>query len=448
MNASPFEGLGPLQPGSTLGTELWIAWGHLRSRQYTHFINVITTLSVLGVLVGVAVLNCVVAVMTGFEIELIDKILGANAHVVVMRQGGGGIPDGEALADRLVQDTEGVVAASPFVYFEVIARTEDHHTGVIIKGVDPARTGPVTHLLPDLVVGMDGPLTTEAERLTAFARIAEALPGRGEDTAAFPAIFVGQALLNKLHVGVGDKIQLMNPVGGGEGGFGIPIPKVKTFRVGGVFDSGMHEYDQRWTYISNQAERDFLEMGDLSLGIELTVQDIYGVEAVTERLNAELGYPYVVSHWKDLNGKLFGALKQEKYVASLVSTMIIFIASLLIVSTLIMVVLTRGREIAVLKAMGASQGMVLRIFLFQAAFIGLFGVSIGTALGIGAALALRWYGWGLETDAFFLTELPVVIDPLNVVLIAVGAFGLCLLAAVVPALLAARLDAIELLRYE
>ncbi len=451
MTDFDFRSLTPPPGGPTLPAEWWIAWGHLRSKQSTVLINIITLLSIVGVMVGVGVLNCVVAVMAGFEVDLRDKILGANAHVVVMQYGATGLENADAVLDE-VEAVPGVMAASPFVYGEMMIRSRSGHTGVIIKGVDPERTGPVTHLRDDLIWGYGGAVDTAEERAALFASIAEDLPPpNGEivdDARPYPGIFIGKDLQAQLQVRPGDKVQLINPIGGGPGVMGMPTPTVKTFRVAGIFDSGMYEYNTKWTYLNNEDAQDFLDIGDTVTGIEVKLHDIHAAPSVTRQIEKRLGFPYYARHWQELNEKLFAALKLEKYVMSLILSMIICVAALLVVSTLIMVVLTKGREIAILKAMGASNGMISRIFLMQGSFIALVGIALGTALGLFGCWALWAYGWPLETDVYYLSTLPVVVEPSNVVGIAVVAFLICFVSTVLPAALAATLDPVEGLRYE
>jgi lipoprotein-releasing system permease protein len=437
--------------GSTLAAEWWIAWGHLRSKQSTVLINIITLLSIVGVMVGVGVLNCVTAVMAGFEVDLRDKILGANAHIVVMKYGVEGMTDSDGLSDRILA-MDGVVGAAPFVYGEMMIRSGNAHTGVIIKGVDPARTGEVTHLRDDLIWGYDGEILTDADKDAAFRRIATKLPPlRPEvalDTASYPGIFLGKDLQAQLQVAVGEKIQLINPIGGGPGVMGMPAPTVKSFRVAGIFDSGMYEYNTKWTYVQNEDAQDFLKIGDVVNGIEVKLSDIHSAPAITDHIEQELGPLHYAKHWQELNEKLFAALKLEKYVMSMILSMIVCVAALLVVSTLIMVVLTKGREIAILKAMGASNGMILRVFMMQGSFIAIVGITLGTALGMFGCWALWAYGWPLETDVYYLSTLPVVVEVENVVAIAVAAFVICFVSTVLPAALAATLDPVDGLRYE
>lgn len=453
MNDDSFDFGSLTEPpgGSTLGAEWWIAWGHLRSKQSTVLINIITLLAIVGVMVGVGVLNTVTAVMAGFEVDLRDKILGANAHVVVMRYGAEGLLDADRITDEILT-VPGVQAAAPFVYGEMMIRSGQAHTGIIIKGVDPVRTGDVTHLRDDLIWGYNGDLTTPVERAATFATIASDLPPLNPeievDQRGYPGIFIGKDLQAQLQVHVGEKVQLINPIGGGPGVMGMPAPTVKSFRVAGVFDSGMYEYNTKWTYIRNKDAQDFLKVGDVVNGIEVKLSDIHNAPAITDQIEETLGYPHYAKHWQELNEKLFAALKLEKYVMSMILSMITCVAALLVVSTLIMVVLTKGREIAILKAMGASNGMILRIFMMQGSFIAIVGITLGTALGMFSCWALWAYGWPLETDVYYLSTLPVVVEVENVVAIGVSAFVICFVSTVLPAAMAATLDPVDGLRYE
>ncbi len=458
-----FDDLPPVRRASTLGAEWWIAWSHLRSKKTETFLSATTLLSILGVTAGVAMLNWVIAVMTGFEDDLRDKILGANAHVVVFRFGGN-VVDLEPTMEK-IGSVDGVVASAPFVYTEMMLRSPWSGTGVILKGVDPDRTAEVTHLVEDLKEGYDpahAHLVTYAEgdletRRQVLAHLDEPFPAMGPDAApapvtpdepALPGIVIGKELRDHLQVRPGDKVQIVNPLGSGTGPLGMPTPSVRSVRIAAVFDSGMFEYDTKWTYVPNALAQDFLAIGPTATGIEIKVDDIDDVERIAREIEATLGYPNYARHWKNLNAKLFAALELEKWVMGLLLNMIVVNAGLLIVTTLIMVVITKGREIAILKAMGATSGTILRIFVMEGSAIGLVGTVLGTLFGLLGCWFLDRYQYPLETDVYYLDTLPVVVDPSAVATIAVGAFVICFLCTIYPAWRASRLDPVEALRYE
>lgn len=459
-----FSRLPEVVPASSFGAEVWLAWAHLRSKKSEAFLSIVTILSIVGVMAGVAMLNWVIAVMTGFEIDLRDKILGANAHVVTFRYGGN-LVDYSDVSDTIA-DVDGVEAAAPFVYTEMMVRSPWSSTGVILKGVDPERTGGVTHLLGDLIEGylpaateppLFGELPTEEDRNALFAVLGDDFTALGPAGEAYesdlepplPGIVIGKELRDQLQVRPGDKLQLINPMGGGAGPLGMPTPSVRNVRVAGVFHSGMYEYDTKWTYVSNELAQDFLNIGPTVTGIEVRVDDIDDVDRISAEIEAALGgYPYYTRHWKNLNAKLFAALELEKWVMGLLLNMIVVNAGLLIVTTLFMLVITKGREIAILKAMGATSAGVMRIFVFEGALIGFVGTVLGTVLGLAGCAFLDGYEYPLETDVYYLSTLPVVVDPAAVAMIAVSAFGICFLCTIYPAWRAAALDPVEALRYE
>jgi lipoprotein-releasing system permease protein len=460
-----FEDLPPIQPSRSgkLAAEWWIAWSHLRSKKSETFLSMVTLLSILGVTAGVAMLNWVIAVMTGFEVDLRDKILGANAHVVVFRSSGNVVDVDQQL--EKIRTVEGVVAAAPFVYTEMMIRSPWSSTGVIIKGIDPVRTADVTHLLPDLSSGYD-PIHEHLvdydkddvdTRRAVLAAMDQVFPPMGIDNESLPVtdeepelpgIIIGTELRDHLQVRPGDKVQLINPLGGGVGPMGLPTPSVRSLRVAAIFDSGMFEYDTKWTYVTNSLAQDFLKIGPTATGIEIKVEDIDDVDRIATELDEVLGYPHYARHWKNLNAKLFAALELEKWVMGLLLNMIVVNAGLLIITTLIMMVITKGREIAILKAMGATSASIMRIFVMEGAAIGLIGTVLGTAAGLGGCWVLDRYKYPLETDVYYLDTLPVVVDPWAVVTIAVGAFVICFLCTLYPAWRASSLDPVEALRYE
>ena len=442
-----FDRLPAVEGRRAFSAEWWLARGHLKAGSGELFVSLITALSILGVVLGVAVLDCVLAVMSGFEIDLRDKILGANAHVVVMRLGGGVEATPELL--KTVEDVPGVEHAAPFVYSEMMIRSRFGTSGVVFKGVDPERTGAVTEVLNQIQRGVDGKSDTEAQKRAVFTSLAGTLTGVGPDgDTAYPTMIVGNELATDLQVEPGDVVQVINPLGSGPSMMGMPTPTVRSFRVAGIFHSGMFEYDTKWTYVSVAAAQDFLKQPNTVTGIEIRVKDIDAVEPISREIEGKLGYPFYARHWRNLNQSLFEALALEKLVMGLILSLISGVAGLLIISNLYMMVLTKRREIAILKAMGAGAGTVLRVFVMVGAVIGLVGATLGTLLGYAGCLFLAWYQWPLETDVYYLSSLPVVFEPENFASSAIVALLICLLATVYPAYRAASLDPVEGLRYE
>ncbi len=425
-----------------------IALSHLRSRSKAVGVSFITTISVAGVTVGVAALIIVLSVMAGFEIDLRDKILGSNAHVVVLRYGSG-IDDHEE-AVKKVEAIDGVTGVAPFIYTEMMIKSPSGNgEGVILKGIDGERTARVVELHQNIVMGPDGAPQTDEQRLDVLRQLSN--PPRGylqddDDTDELPGILIGEELAHSLKVFVGDKVHIINPVGRGVGPFGTPMPDVKGFRVAGIYYSGMYEYDTKWTYIAISDAQQFLKMDGKVTGLEITVEDIYDVDPISLEIESVLQYPYYTRHWQNLNRNLFDALKLEKVVMGLILSLIVSVASMNIAGTMILIVLTKGREIAIMKAMGATANQIRGIFMAEGVVIGVVGSSIGTVLGLWGCWFLETYGYPLNTDVYYLDTLPVEIEPTMVALVAVGAVLICFLATLYPSTRAAFLDPVEGLR--
>lgn len=438
-----FAALPPVRPGTPLRAEWWLAMGHLRAGNET-FVSLVTLISVLGVTLGVAVLHCVLAVMAGFEIDIREKILGANAHVIVMKYAGGLQADEEVM--NTITSVRGVVAAAPFTYNEMMLRSRYGVSGVVFKGIDPDLTGEVTALRDQLVMGPMGEIDSAEVRAQVFASIKEPIPGVDADDNPLPGIFVGSELRETLQVVPGDVVQVINPMGTGGSMLGMPAPTMRSFRVAAVYHSGMFEYDTKWSYVTIPDALAFTKQSEVH-GIEVKVSDIDDVERISREIEEGLKYPFYARHWRNMNQALFEALALEKVVFGLILGLTVLIAGMLIISNLYMMVLTKRREIAILRAMGATRGTVQRVFIMVGAVIGLVGTVLGTVIGLLACEALDRYEFPLATDVYYLSSLPVEVQSVNVVVVALSAFGVCLLATIYPAWRAASLDPVEGLRY-
>ncbi|BAH77343.1 lipoprotein-releasing ABC transporter permease subunit [Solidesulfovibrio magneticus] len=406
--------------------ELFVARRYLTARQKQAFISVISLISVLGVGLGVASLIVVVGVMHGFSTELRDKILGINAHMVAA-VAGGAMHDYRELMGK-AEAVPGVLGATPFVYTEVMLSSARGVKGVVLRGVDPASAGKVLALPKEMIVGSLDDLE---------------IPG------PFPGIVLGRELADRLGLIVGETVNLMSPAGK-ESAAGFS-PKVKTFVLRGLFKSGMYEYDSTLAYVTIPAAQELLGFKrDIATGLELKVADVDAVDALAPKVRAALGGPPLfVRTWIDMNGNLFKALHLEKTAMFVILVMIVVVGCFSIITTLIMLVMEKTRDIAILMSMGATPAAIRKIFMLQGVIIGVVGTALGYALGLGVALALEKYQFiKIPGDVYPMDHLPVRLDWSDMVIIGVTALALCFLATMYPARQAARLSPVEALRHD
>lgn len=410
---------------------------YLMAKRKQAFISVITAISILGVAVGVMAMIVVLAVMSGFEHDLREKILGTNAHALVMRYGGGMEHPADVAAR--VEKIPGVVAATPFILSQAMLSTDANVIGAVVRGVDVATLGRVTNLEKYL---REGKLDYLAQ-----PPVLRDPTGEVDAAARLPGVIIGQELSKNLGAFYGDVLTIISPTGTlTPAGM---APKLRRFRVVGIFESGMYEYDSSLAYISIPDAQRFFDMDGRVTGLELRVRDFDRAAEVAAAVRKTLGYPYYTRDWMDLNRNLFSALKLEKVVMTVILVLIILVAAFNIVSTLIMVVMEKGRDIAILKSMGATSRHILRIFLIDGLIIGLVGTVLGVAAGYGLCFLLKETGLiRLPPDIYYVTTLPVKTSVLDFVVVAGAAVLISLLATLYPAYRASRLNPVEAIRFE
>jgi len=421
-----------------MGYEWFISLRYLKARRRQGFISLISLISVAGVSVGVMALIVVLAVMTGFTDSLRDKILGINSHIVIQRLGRG-ISDYRTLSETILQ-TKGVLAATPYTYSQTMLSVPDASSGAVVRGIDPATANNVLSLNSQLIEGSVTALEAENQKQN---------PESAENSrsTSLPGIILGKELARSLRVDLGDNIRLFSP-SGPLTPMGV-IPKIKTCRIVGIFDTGMYEYDSSLAYISITTAQDFLELQDAVHGLELRVDDIYKASDIAEELEKKLGFGYVVKDWINMNKNLFSALKLEKTAMFIVLALIVLVAAFNIISTLIMVVMSKGKDIAILKSMGATSKGIMKIFVYEGLIIGLTGTVIGVIGGLALCEVLSRYQFiKLPSDVYPITTLPVKILPMDVTLVAISAALITLLATLYPSWQASKIDPAVALRYE
>lgn len=405
--------------------ELFVALRYLFSRRKQTFIYIISLMSILGVAIGVGALVVVLGVYNGLTTDMRDKILGANAHGIVMSYVPSAFEHNPDLSQR-IRSVEGVTGATPFIYTEVMLSAGGGVKGVVLRGIDPASAPEVLSLLRQMRSGS-----------------AQALQKDGT-----PGIIIGEELARRLSLTVGSRVNLLSP--SGQKTASGYSPHIRPFEVVGVFKTGMFEYDSSLAFVTLDAARDVLGLpaGFLS-GIEITVKDVFKADEAAARLAAELGSPFYVRTWMEMNANLFAALKLEKVGMFILLAMVVLIGSFSIVTTLVMLVMEKTRDIAIMMSMGATRGMIRRIFMLQGTIIGVIGTLLGYAFGLSLGWLLKRYQFiKLPENVYTLDHLPIIITVSDVLIVGASAMLLCFLATLYPARQAARLEPAEALRYE
>ncbi|HPQ43045.1 MAG TPA: lipoprotein-releasing ABC transporter permease subunit [Syntrophales bacterium] len=414
--------------------EFFIGLRYLRAKRKQAFISVNTFISVAGVFLGVAALIIVLSVMNGFEIELRDKILGINSHIVLMEYSGG-MENPERVMEEL-KTIDGIVASTPFIYGQAMMKNEGRAVGAILRGMSTETSADVINL-GKIIEGDIGYLS-----------------GRGND-AGLPGVVIGKELAQNLGLVLFDTVEIVLPMG-----ISTPmgvVPKIKKFSVVGIFESGSYEYDSSLAFVSLEDCKQFLDMHDEVTGIEIKVTDIFSANKIAKAIEEKLGYPYWARSWMVMNKNLFSALKLERRVMFIILSLVVLVAAFNIITTLIMTVMEKAKDIAILKSMGATGRGIMKIFMIEGIVIGAIGTVLGCITGITVALNLAWLSRSIEDlfhfkilpkGVYYLNDIPSQINCQDVIVIVIAALLLSFLAAIYPSWRASKLDPAEALRYE
>lgn len=431
--------------------ELVLALRYLLAKRKQTFLSVISLISVLGVTVGVMALVLALALMTGFQEDIRAKVLGGNAHITVFGGLGGRNVDDPAAIQQAARAVRGVAATAPLVLEKglVVSDVNPRGYAAVIQGVDPALQGEVTSLADDLRRGAEGERREEgrAGATPAIADLREAVVAGDGRPPRLATVFLGRELAFNLGVGVGDRVRLIVPQAR-LSPFAVQ-PKSATYVVAGTADSGFFDYDTSRVYLNLLEAQRLFALGSAVTAVQVRCEDADQVPDVRPRLQAALGQGWWVTDLMEQNRAFFAALRTEKLVSFLVIALIMLVAALNIISTLILMVMEKVRDIGTLVSMGATSRGVMAVFLLQGTIIGVVGTVLGCGLGVGAAWVMDTYRlWHLDPDVYFIDYLPFKVRALDFLGTAAVALLISFVATLYPAWRASRLDPIEALRYE
>ncbi len=406
--------------------ELRVALRYLTARRKQAFISLISAVSVIGVTVGVMALMIALGLMTGLQAEIRSKILGATAHLSIFKSRSDGVDDYGPIVQKM-RGLPGVVGAAPAVYSKALLSSSTGASPVTLKGIVPEEETTVTELARQV---QGGELT--------------ALRDTGADLAP---VLLGRDLASTLAVGPGDVVTVTSPQGR-LSPLGV-LPRVSRLRVAGLVRTGLYEFDSAWAYIPlATAQRIFGESGRATL-VEVRVEDLYRVRDYEPRILEALGDGYVITDWIETNESLFSALWLEKVAIGITIGLIVIVAALNIVATLVLMVMEKHKDIAILVSMGASRASMMRLFVLQGTLIGAVGTTVGSLLGWLACRVLDHYKLiQVPVDVYQVSYVPFTLLPQDALSVIVGSMLVCFLATIYPARTAARLDPAEALRYE
>jgi len=420
--------------------ELKIALRYLVAQRRQLFISVISTISTLGVIVGVMILLIALAILTGFQGELRSRILGAASHLNIYRGGGENFVDYRSVIDT-VAGIDGLEGAAPVYYGKALVSSATGSGLVTLKGILPEREIGVTEFGQKMLVG----------GLMRLVEPQEGHPDRdgskGDPKDAPPGIVVGEELAMTLGVFTGDDVKVTTPEGHLTP-FGM-VPRTRTFRVVGIFRLGLYNFDNSWALIHLPDAQRLLGIGDEAMYVETKVRDLFGVDRVEADVMKAIGSDYGTMTWKEMNGSLFSAFWLEKMVTTIFISFIIGVAALNIVASQIMIVMNKTRDIAILRSMGASAKSITRIFMLQGTIIGVVGTGIGASLGVSISWFLDYYRIvSIPEDVYQLAFVPFKLLPADFLLVVLAAPLMCFIATLYPARRAAKLVITEALRFE
>lgn len=422
----------PEEMNLKLPIELTLALRYLKAKRQEGFISLISVLSIAGVALGVMALIVVMSVMNGFRQDIREKIIGAQAHVMIASYDQGGIDNWQAVVKR-AEDHPQVVAVSPYLANQVMLKKDHHVEGVVLWGIDPNKENSVTQLSQNMKAGQISSLLDP--------------PQFEQNPLRERSIILGVEVARKLGVLVGDQITVMAPV------FKMTAagmtPKVATFEVTGLFEVGMYEYDSTFAYISIETAQLLFEQPNTVNGMAIRVSRLELARKVANDMQAA-SMGYWARDFMAMNRNLATALQTEKVVMFIILIMIVMVAAFNIASTLIMVVMEKKKDIGVLKAIGASSRSIRKVFMYKGGLIGFGGALIGLSLGLITCWLLQLYPLKIPGGGvvYYIETLPVATDPIDVLLIAGATFVVCLLSTIYPAWQASKLDPVEAIRYE
>ncbi|RMD99952.1 MAG: lipoprotein-releasing ABC transporter permease subunit [Calditrichaeota bacterium] len=415
-----------------MGFEFFIARRYLRSKRKTGFISLITYISTIGVMIGVAALIISLSVANGFEDEVRSRIIGFDAHIKVRTFHDRGMD--QAAGERIIAMLDSlpqVKGAAPYIFEKGMIVSKERKEGVLIKAIDPKREPLVTNLVNNIIYGS---LNLDMVHV--------------EGERDYPGIILGRWLADRLVTNLGDRVQILSasgldlsPLGG--------APRFRTFRVAGYFETGLYEYDDNYAFISIEQGQKLFESPGKITGVQVKLDNMNHAKRIAEWINRRLGYPYMTITWFSMNKNLFAWMQIEKWAAFLILSLIIMVAAFNIVSTLIMVVLEKRKDIGILKSMGAYSSSILKIFVFEGLFAGIIGVILGLLIGYGFCWAqLKYKFFSLPGEVYIINSLPIQLQWIDFFSIAAAALFLSFVATLYPAYKAAKLDPIEAIRYE
>jgi lipoprotein-releasing system permease protein len=451
----------------------FVAARHVRAKK-SGFLTLVSVLSIFAVFLGTFSLSSAISVMGGFSADLKRKILGNNAHVVIDMTSQAPWGDYEPVLERL-RAIRGVIGATPVAQGEVMISSASNLAGVIVHGVDTATIGNVIdlpknieapvhlpnklgylenpealrHVPPDEVIGIGptGEEYTKGADLPPFDDLDPAVRSVIEGPPLRPGLVVGRELAKTLHVYVGDDVTLVSPLGD-LGPMGV-MPKTRKFRIAAIFYSGMYEYDATHVYTTMADAQSYFAASGKITTIDVKVEDGENVDRLTASVVAAVGRPDLrVRDWREINKNLFSALKLERIATFVILSIEIIVASFCIVCTLLLMIAEKAKEIAILKALGATDGAILRTFMTEGVIIGAIGTALGVSTGLSVCSGLAWFGLRLDPDVYYIDRLPINVSGWDFLVVTVVALTICTVFAIFPARGAAQLRPVDGLRYE